>query len=90
MFSLTLCEFVASGAGVSLDHPVMVSGFRDRVVVRRFEPATSSGFLLCRGRETRNARRVERFLVGARTTARRILAEALEETPKPQASPAPI
>ena len=74
--SLTLCEFVASGAGVSLDHPVRASGFRDRIAMRRFEPATSSGFLLCHGREGRNARLVESFLQVARTTARRILAEA--------------
>ncbi len=83
--SLTLCEFVASGAGVALDHPVMASGFRDRIVMRRFEPATSSDFLLCHGREGRNARLVESFLDVARATARRILAEALEETQKPRA-----
>jgi DNA-binding transcriptional LysR family regulator len=82
--SLTLCEFVASGAGVSLDHPVMASGFRDRVVARRFEPATYSGFLLCHGREGRNARLVESFLDVARAAARRVLAEALEETPQPR------
>ncbi len=81
--SLTVCEFVAAGAGVSLEHPVMATGFGDRIVVRRFEPATSSGFLLCHGREGRNARLVESFLDVARVTGRRILAEALAETPKP-------
>jgi DNA-binding transcriptional LysR family regulator len=84
--SLTVGEFVASGAGVSLGHPVMASGLRDRVVVRRFEPATSSGYLLCHGREGRNARLVESFLDVARATGRRVLAEALGETPKPRAA----
>jgi DNA-binding transcriptional LysR family regulator len=80
--SLTVCAFVASGAGVALDHPVMASGFSDRIVMRRFDPATSSGFLLCHGREGRNARRVESFLEVARTTARLVLAEALAEVPE--------
>jgi DNA-binding transcriptional LysR family regulator len=82
--SLTVGELVASGAGVSLVHPVMVSGLRDRVVVRRFEPETSSGFLLCHRREGRNARLVQSFLDVARATAQRILAEALAETPNPR------
>jgi hypothetical protein len=81
-----VCEFVAAGAGVSLEHPVMATGFGDRIVVRRFEPATTSGFLLCHGREGRNARLVESFLEVARATGRRILAEALAEAPRPRAA----
>ena len=34
----TLCECVAAGLGVSLIHPLSVSGHEERLTVRRFEP----------------------------------------------------
>jgi len=80
--SLTVCEFVAAGAGVSLVHPLMICGYHDRFVVRRFEPATPLGFLLCHSRESRNARLVGDFIKVARATAQRMLQEALVHTPK--------
>lgn len=75
--SPTVCEFVATGAGVSVVHPLMVSGFEHRLEVRPFEPAIPMGFLLCHSRENRNARLIRAFLAVTRETARRILAEAL-------------
>jgi DNA-binding transcriptional LysR family regulator len=80
--SPTVCEFVAAGAGVSLVHPLMVSGFYDRLVVRPFEPATPLGFQLCHSRESRNARLIGDFIKVARVTAQRMLKEALVRTPR--------
>ena len=68
----TLCEFVATGHGVSLVHPLMVEGFGDRLAVRRFEPAIPYDFRLYRGRDSRNARLVEDFADVAREVARRV------------------
>ena len=65
----TLCEFVAAGLGVSLVHPLMVSGLQDRLAVRRFEPSIPIDFQLCRNRESRNAELVEAFLQEARAAA---------------------
>ncbi len=72
----TLCAFVAAGHGVSLVHPLMVEGFGDRLIVRRFEPAIPLDFRLSRNRDSRNARLVEDFVDVARETARRALTEA--------------
>jgi DNA-binding transcriptional LysR family regulator len=57
----TVCEFVAAGLGVSLVHPLMVSGLEDRLAVRRFLPDIPYGFQLCRSADSRNARHVEAF-----------------------------
>ena len=73
----TLCEFVAAGEGVSLVHPVTIGGFRDRLVVRPFSPATPLAFQLCHSRESRNAHLIHDALDVARSTARQILDEAL-------------
>ncbi len=82
----TLCEFVAAGLGVSLVHPLMISGFQERLIVRRFEPEISFDFQLCRSRETRNARLVEDYLQQTRLTAERVLREAARDTtPLPRA-----
>lgn len=70
----TLCEFVAAGTGVSLVHPLMVSDL-DRVVVRPFAPGTTLGFLLCRGRASRNERLTDDFVGIARATAGAMLDE---------------
>ena len=68
----TLCEFVAAGLGISLIHPLMGSGFVDRVAIRRFEPAVPFEFQLCRARESRNATLVDLFMQEVRKTAESI------------------
>jgi DNA-binding transcriptional LysR family regulator len=70
--SPTLNEFVMAGLGVSLVHPLMVSGLQERLAVRRFEPSIRFDFQLCRSRESRNAGLVEAFLQETRATAERI------------------
>jgi DNA-binding transcriptional LysR family regulator len=71
-----LCEFVSVGHGVSLVHPLMVQGFGDRLVVRRFDPVIPYDFSLCRSPTSRNARLVDDFLDVARETARRVLKQS--------------
>jgi DNA-binding transcriptional LysR family regulator len=68
----TVCEFVAGGLGVSLVHPLMVSGLEHRLAVRRFEPEIPFNFLLCRSADSRNARLVEAFTQELRVTAAQI------------------
>lgn len=68
----TLCEFIAAGVGVSLVHPLVVGGLRDRVAIRRFEPSVQLDFQLCRIRDNRNARLVDVFLDAAREAAEEI------------------
>ena len=65
----TLCEFVAAGLGVSLVHPLMVSGLEHRLAVRRFEPEILFNFQLCRAADSRNAQLVEAFVQELRITA---------------------
>lgn len=77
--SPTLCEFVAAGLGVALVHPLMFSGLQDRLSVRRFEPALSYDFQLCRIRDSRNAGLVDCFVQQARVTATRLSHELLNE-----------
>lgn len=60
--ALTVCEFVAAGLGVSLVHPLMVSGLETRLAVRPFEPAMPYGFQLCRSADSRNAHIVDAFV----------------------------
>jgi DNA-binding transcriptional LysR family regulator len=78
--SPTLCEFVAAGVGVSLVHPLIVGGLRDKLVIRRFEPTIQLDFYLCRLRDSRNARLVETYLEVTREAAaaisRTILSDA--------------
>ena len=78
--SPTLCEFVAAGVGISLVHPLIVSGLREKLAIRRFEPAIQLDFYLCSVRDSRNARLVEAYLEATRETAaaisRTILLEA--------------
>eukprot|EP01037_Dinobryon_pediforme_P002110 gene2110-2147_t len=77
--SPTLCEFVAAGVGVSLVHPLIVGGLRQKLAIRRFEPAVQLDFQLCRIRDSRNARLVEAFLGHARETAAAISRTILNE-----------
>jgi DNA-binding transcriptional LysR family regulator len=75
----TLCEFVAAGLGVSLVHPLFISGMGGRLVARRFEPAVLFDFLLCRAHKTRDAGLVETFVQETRAAADRISRELLSE-----------
>jgi DNA-binding transcriptional LysR family regulator len=75
--SPTLSEFVAAGLGVSLVHPLMVSGMQDRIAVRRFEPAVQLDFQLCRLRDSRNTDLVDAFVQQTRATAKRISRDLL-------------
>ena len=68
----TLCEFVAAGVGVSLVHPLMLSGLENRLAVRRFEPEIPFNFQLCRSIDNRNAPLVEAFAQESRTLAAQI------------------
>lgn len=60
--ALTVCEFVAAGLGVSLVHPLMVSGLETRLAVRPFEPVMLYSFQLCRSADSRNAHIVDAFV----------------------------
>lgn len=68
----TVCEFVAAGLGISLVHPLMVSGFEKRTVVRPFAPEVLYGFQVGRNLESRNASLVEAYIRELRTTAAQI------------------
>jgi len=68
----TLCEFVAAGLGVSLVHPLMLSGLENRLAVRRFEPEIPFNFQLCRSIDNRNAPLVEAFAQESRAVATQI------------------
>ena len=65
----TLSELVAGGLGVSLVHPLMVSGLEHRLAVRRFEPEILYKFQLCRRADNRNAQLVEAFAQELRAIA---------------------
>ena len=75
----TLCEFVAAGLGVSLVHPLNLSGFEQRLVVRRFEPELMYSFQLCWSGNTRNAQLVEAFAQNLRATASEITRSMLDK-----------
>jgi DNA-binding transcriptional LysR family regulator len=78
--ALTVCEFVAAGVGVSLVHPLMVSGPEHRLAVRRFEPEILYSFQLCRLVKSRNSQLVEAFAQEVRTTAAQISRSILSES----------
>lgn len=67
-----VCEFVAAGLGVSLVHPLMVSGLEHRITVRPFEPDILFNFQLCSSAGTRNAQLVAAFADEVRATATEI------------------
>lgn len=64
-----ICEFVAEGYGVSLVHPLMMSGLENKVVVRPFSPGIQYGFQLCHMPDSRNAAIARSFLKAVRSTA---------------------
>jgi DNA-binding transcriptional LysR family regulator len=65
----TVCEFVAAGLGVSLVHPLSVTGLEDRLTVRRFKPDLPLNFQLCRLVDSRNAQVIDAFAQELRRTA---------------------
>lgn len=73
----TVSEFVASGLGVSLVHPLSTINLRDEVVIRRFAPDIFDGFQICRSAGNRNAKLVELFAEYLRTEASKITASML-------------
>jgi DNA-binding transcriptional LysR family regulator len=76
----TLCQFVAAGLGVSLVHPLVLGGLKDRLAVRRFEPEMKFNFQLCRRADSRNAQFVEPFAQEVRATAAQISRSMLIES----------
>jgi DNA-binding transcriptional LysR family regulator len=80
--SSTLCRFVASGLGVALIHPLAI-GAEEALVVRAFEPRTTSGFSLCYDGTSRNVRLVESFASATRETAAMMLAETSDAQRRP-------
>jgi DNA-binding transcriptional LysR family regulator len=76
----TLCEFVAGGLGISLVHPLMVSGLEHRIAVRRFEPEIPYMFQLCRSADSKNAKLVDAFAQELRATAAQISDSMLRES----------
>lgn len=74
----TLCEFVASGLGVSLIHPLFADGLQNRLVLRRFDPEMLFHFQLCRVQASRNAVLVEAFVREARAVAAQVSRELLK------------
>ncbi|CAM4045641.1 LysR substrate-binding domain-containing protein [Bordetella tumulicola] len=74
----TLCEFVASGLGVSLIHPLFADGLQNRLVLRRFDPEMLFHFQLCRVQASRNAVLVEAFVQEARAVAAQVSRELLK------------
>ncbi len=71
----TVCQFVAAGLGVSLVHPLFIAGMEDLVVARPFEPATPFDFLLCFGRDARNAGLISEFVAETKAMATRLSEE---------------
>lgn len=65
----TVCEFVAAGLGVSLVHPLMVSGLEGRLAIRPFRPQALYNFQIARSVDSRNARLVDAFVQKLRDTA---------------------
>lgn len=74
----TVVEFVASGLGISLVHPLSALGMRENIVIRRFEPATFDGFQMCRSADHRNAKLVEVFAENLRAEAAEITSSLLD------------
>lgn len=72
--ALTISQFVAAGLGVSLVHPLMVSGLEDRIAVRRFEPEIVYNFQLCRSTDSKNTKLVNLFAQEASSVAMQISA----------------
>ena len=66
------CEFVAGGQGLTLAHPLAVSGFEGRLIVRRFVPELMYSYQLCWNTAGRNNKFVGIFADKLRQEATRI------------------
>ena len=77
--ALTIGQFVAAGLGVSLVHPLTVSGLEDRIVVRRFDPEMVYNFQLCRVADSKNANMIDLFAKEAMSVAAQISASILRD-----------
>lgn len=76
----TVCEFVAAGMGISLVHPLMVSGLEGRLAVRPFRPQALYNFQIARSVENRNARLVDAFVQKLRDTAEQVSKSLLDRS----------
>jgi DNA-binding transcriptional LysR family regulator len=65
----TVCQFVAAGLGISLVHPLFLTGMEDRMVARPFEPVTPFDFLLCYSRDARDAHLISDFVTETKALA---------------------
>ena len=70
-----LRHFVAAGLGVSLVHPLFITGIEDQVVARPFEPRTEISFHICHARNARNEDLIFRFAAEAQNMAGQIMDE---------------
>lgn len=70
--SLTVCEFVAAGLGISLVHPLYIAGMEERLMVRPFEPATPLDFQVCFARDARSAKLILDFVEETNAMAKRL------------------
>ncbi len=70
----TVCQFAAAGLGVFLTHPLFVAGMEDLVLAHSLEPATPLDFLLCFGRDARDAPVVSEFVAETKAPATRLSA----------------
>jgi DNA-binding transcriptional LysR family regulator len=73
----TVCELVALGLGVSLVHPLSLSGFERRLVARRFQPELPYWFHLCRLTDSKNATLVADFIESLRAVAAKVSTDML-------------
>lgn len=71
----SVCEFVASGLGVSLIHPLFAGGMHERIVLRRFEPEVYFRFQLCRMPASQNSSLVDAFFQEVRSVADEVVRE---------------
>lgn len=76
--ALTICQLVAAGFGISLVHPLMLSGFERNLVARRFEPEIGYNFQLCRSIDCKNAQLVDAFADQVRILATHISTSMLD------------
>lgn len=75
----TVCAFVAAGYGISLVHPLFLSGRGDGLAVRKFAPEISHQIQLCRVEDNRNSRFIEAFADQSRAKAIEMCQAILDE-----------
>lgn len=75
----TLCAFVAAGCGVSLIHPLLLSGSGEGLAVRRFAPEIPHQIQICRAEDNRNSKLIEAFTDESRARATEMCKSILGE-----------